>query len=95
MPAQLDGGGLLLLEEEEIDTTGAVFLEHEPLWSFYGENRHLAAELPDIDFTVLSMAVVTLSMLMIVAVLRHNIDKIAKGKDIFENVLEAVYHECK
>lgn len=71
----------------------AVYTEHETLWN-HGENRHLAAiDSPSIDFTVLSMAVVTLSMLMIVAVLRHNIDKIAKGRDIFENVLEAVYHE--
>ncbi len=48
-----------------------------------------------VDFTVLAMAVVTMVLLMIVAVVRHKIDHLARGKEIFVCVLEAVYHECK
>ena len=48
-----------------------------------------------VDFTVLAMAVVTMVLLMIVAVVRHKIDQLAKGREIFVSVLEAVYHECK
>jgi hypothetical protein len=58
-------------------------------------HRQLAGEIPVIDFTVLSMAVVTMSLLMIVAILRHQIDHLARGKEFFENVLEAAYHERK
>ncbi len=48
-----------------------------------------------IDYTVLAMAVVTMALLLIVAVIRHRIDHLARGKGYFEDVLEAVYHECK
>lgn len=48
-----------------------------------------------VDFTVFAMAVVTMSLLLIVEVLRHKVDHLAKGKEIFEHVLEAVYRECK
>lgn len=58
-------------------------------------HRYLAGGDPIIDFTALSMAVVTMSLLMIVAILRHKIDHLARGKEFFENVLEAAYHECK
>ena len=58
--------------------------------------RNLAGgDAPIIDYTALAMAVVAMSLLMIVAVVRHKIDQIAQGKEFFENVLEAVYHECK
>lgn len=46
-----------------------------------------------VDFTVFAMAVVTMSLLLIVEVLRHKVDHLAKGKEIFEHVLEAVYRE--
>ena len=64
----------------------------QPHFTMY---RQLAGGDPVIDFTVLSMAVVTMSLLLIVAMLRHQIDHIARGKEFFENVLEAAYHECK
>jgi len=48
-----------------------------------------------VDFTALAMAVVTMVLLMIVAVVRHKVDQLARGKEIFVSVLEAVYHECK
>jgi predicted Holliday junction resolvase-like endonuclease len=48
-----------------------------------------------VDFTAFAMAVVTMSLLLIVEVIRHKIDHLAQGKEIFEHVLEAVYRECK
>lgn len=75
-----------------------LFLHQQEEFFIYdneSQERHLAAEPAVIDFTVLAMAVVTLSLLLIVGVLRHLIDKYAKGKEFFENVLEAVYHERK
>ena len=57
-------------------------------------DRNLAAAL-SIDYTVFAMAVVTMGLLLIVAIIRHKIDHMARGKEYFENVLEAVYHERK
>jgi len=46
-----------------------------------------------IDFTIFAMAVVTMSLLLIVEIVRHKIDHLAEGKEIFEHVLHAVYRE--
>jgi len=59
------------------------------------QNRQLAGYGPEVDFTVFAMAIVTMSLLLLVEIVRHKIDHIAKGKEFFENVLEAVYQECK
>lgn len=58
-------------------------------------SRNLAGEELIVDYTILSMAIVAMSLLMIVEIVRHKIDQIAKGKELFENVLEAAYHERK
>lgn len=58
------------------------------------EGRDLA-EAISFDYTVFGMAILTLGLLMIVGALRYFIDAMAHGKFFFENVLEAVYHECK
>jgi len=57
--------------------------------------RYLAAAGGELklDYTVLGMAVVTMGFLLIVAVIRHQIDHLARGNDIFQTVLEACYHE--
>jgi len=56
-------------------------------------DRNLAGDGLSIDYTVFAMAVVTMGLLLIVAIIRHKIDHMARGKEYFENVLEAVYHE--
>ena len=45
------------------------------------------------DYSVLSVLVMTLGLIMIVEVLRHKLDHAAKGKPFFTNVLEGVYTE--
>jgi|AntRauTorckE5430_2_1112549.scaffolds.fasta_scaffold02354_3 hypothetical protein len=61
-----------------------------------GHHRGLATSyLPAVDFTVFAMVIVTMGLLLIVEILRHKLDKIAKGKEFVENVLGAVYHERK
>jgi hypothetical protein len=48
-----------------------------------------------IDYSVLSVTVLTLGILMIVEVVRHRIDHAAVGRPFFETVLEGVYAERK
>lgn len=48
---------------------------------------------PAIDYTVLSVAVTTLGLLLIVELLRHKIDQAATGREFFKTVLEGVYRE--
>jgi hypothetical protein len=48
-----------------------------------------------IDYSVLSVAVMTLGLLMMVEVFRHRMDHAAMGRPFFTAVLEGVYAECK
>lgn len=58
-------------------------------------HRFLAATKAGIDYSVLSVAVVTLGLIMVVEVGRHRLDHMAIGKPFFKNVLEGVYSERK
>jgi hypothetical protein len=48
-----------------------------------------------IDYSVLSVAVMTLGLIMMVEVFRHRLDHAAIGRPFFTAVLEGVYAECK
>ncbi len=48
-----------------------------------------------IDYSVLSVAVMTLGLIMMVEVFRHRMDHAAIGRPFFTAVLEGVYAECK
>jgi hypothetical protein len=48
-----------------------------------------------IDYSVLSVAVMTLGLVMMVEVFRHRLDHAAHGRPLFTAVLEGVYAECK
>jgi hypothetical protein len=48
-----------------------------------------------IDYSVLSVAVMTLGLIMMVEVFRHRLDHAAMGRPFFTAVLEGVYAECK
>jgi hypothetical protein len=50
---------------------------------------------PRIDYSVLSVGVMTLGLILVVEVLRHRIDHAATGRPFFKAVLEGVYSECK
>jgi hypothetical protein len=63
--------------------------------TFYHERVLAGKGSTVIDYTVFGMAVITIGLLMVVGAVRYFIDVMAKGKFFFENVLEAVYHECK
>ena len=59
-------------------------------------SRSLGSEDPiKLDFTVFAMAVMTMSLLLVVEVVRHKIDRWARGHTFFEAVLKTVYNECK
>jgi hypothetical protein len=70
--------------------------EHEYEYEFY--DRYLAAkdttEEP-LDYTVLSVGVLTLGLILFVEVIRHRLDHAAHGRPFFKTVLEGVYSECK
>jgi hypothetical protein len=48
-----------------------------------------------IDYSVLSVAVMTLGLIMMVEVFRHRLDHAAMGRPFFTAVLGGVYAECK
>jgi hypothetical protein len=48
-----------------------------------------------LDYTVLSVAVITLGLILIVELIRHRFDVAATGRPFFKSVLEGVYRECK
>jgi hypothetical protein len=48
-----------------------------------------------LDYTVLSVAVITLGLILIVELIRHRLDVAATGRPFFKSVLEGVYKECK
>ena len=58
--------------------------------------RWLAAEKDEgrLDYSVLSVAVMTLALLLFVEVLRHKLDSEAAFRPFFKVVLEATYSEC-
>jgi hypothetical protein len=47
------------------------------------------------DYSVLSVSVMTLALILIVEILRHRLDCLALGRPLFSAVLEGVYRECK
>jgi hypothetical protein len=61
-------------------------------------DRFLAAtgeEEEPLDYTVVSVAVVTLGLLLGVEMIRHRLDQSAHNRPFFKTVLEGVYSECK
>jgi hypothetical protein len=47
------------------------------------------------DYSVLSVAVMTLGLIMVVEVFIHRLDHAAAGRPYFTAVLENIYNECK
>ena len=47
------------------------------------------------DYTVLSVAVLTLGLILVVELIRHQVDHAATGRFFFKTVLDGVYRERK
>jgi hypothetical protein len=60
-----------------------------------GGERLLAEESVRVDYSVLSVGVMTLGLIMIVEVVRHKIDHAAGRRPFPKAVLQGVYSECK
>lgn len=58
----------------------------------YGGGKSNYAD-PGIDYSVLSVTVMTLGLIIIVEVVRHKIDHSAHGRPFFTAVLETLYNE--
>lgn len=61
-------------------------------------SRYLAGggdENDDLDYTVFSVAAMTLGIILCVELVRHRLDVAATGRPFFKSVLESVYRECK
>lgn len=52
-------------------------------------------DLVKIDYNVLSVAAMTLALIMIVEVIRHKLDHAAHHRPFFQAVLENIYAECE
>ncbi len=48
-----------------------------------------------LDYSVLSVGVMTLGLILCVEVLRHKLDHIASHRPFFKVVLDATYSECE
>lgn len=48
-----------------------------------------------IDFSVLSVAVTTLALILCVELFRHKLDQKSTGRPFYKTVLEGVYRECE
>jgi len=48
-----------------------------------------------VDYSALSVAVMTLGLIMMVEVIRHRVDHAAVGRPFFQSVLETLYMERK
>jgi hypothetical protein len=60
----------------------------------YGDSK-CAKEYPQVDYTVLSVAVMTLSLLLIVEIALHKLDHLAEGHRFTQAVLTSLYRERK
>lgn len=65
------------------------------LYRFLYDEEKKKDDDPRVDYSVLSVGVMTLGLILLVEVLRHRIDHAAMGKPFFKSVLEGVYSECK
>lgn len=68
-------------------------------WNYHEEfDRWLANETKEeepLDYSVLSVGVMTLGLILFVEVIRHQLDHEADHRPFFKVVLEATYSECK
>ena len=58
------------------------------------EAKEKKAYYDTIDYTVLSVAVATLALILVVELVRHKLDHLAQGRPFFKTVLEGVNSEC-
>ena len=65
--------------------------EENILWRFLKDDK--AKDVVRVDYSVLSVGVMTLGLILVVEVLRHKIDHAATGRPFFKAVLEGVYSE--
>jgi hypothetical protein len=60
---------------------------------FHNNDRILAAYEEPIDYSVLSIGVQTLALILFVEVVRYRLDSAAKGRPFFKTVLDGIYSE--
>ena len=81
--------------------SGEGFTVMQPPWTMENDehidyhHRRLAGEKVELDYTVLSVGVMTLALLLCVELFRHHMDHLAHGRPFFKTVLDGVYSECK
>jgi hypothetical protein len=79
------------MEDYIYETADAYRLDHDRFLAYIAGRD----EPTRIDYSVLSVAVMTLGLVMMVEVFRHRVDHAAMGRPFFTAVLEGVYAECK
>ena len=83
-------------EDAATTTTTTNYNNNIMMHSHYPWRRFLASAAPvNMDFSVLSVAVFTLMIIMFVEFCRHFLDHCAKGKPFFKHMMETLYQECK
>ena len=71
------------------------FLEEDPYGS-YSDYGYGKKEEEPLDYSVVSVGVMTLGLILVVEMSRHQIDHYAAhGRPFFKSVLEGVYSECE
>jgi hypothetical protein len=52
-------------------------------------------EYEPVNYTVVSVGIMTLGLIVVVELVRHQLDQAAMGRPFYKTVLEGVYSECK
>jgi hypothetical protein len=48
-----------------------------------------------LNYTVVSVGIMTLGLIVMVELIRHQLDQAAMGRPFYKTVLQGVYSECK
>ena len=82
---------------EAYDFYNSTYVDHEGHDGSYDISIHrlLASggEKPTVDYSVISILVVTLALVLAIEVFRHQLDVAASGNQLFHKVLELMYRE--
>jgi hypothetical protein len=99
-------GGHQSISESNLDsaswswTDGDEFEEISDHANYYhyanSETRRLASSSGlSVDYSILSIAILTLGLLLVVELILHKLDELAKERKFFRHVLHTFYRECK
>jgi hypothetical protein len=81
------------LQDKDYDTNSTMYDHYEDAAYYEGFSGKEKGPVP-LDYSVLSIAILSLGLILFVEISRHTIDHAAHGRPFFKAVLLMVYSEC-